>query len=84
MRRSFSVRSDNVAKRERLLWTTSWVAAFTASGLLYFTHYYLDLLARGGTEDPRVKLIEEMTAAYGSAVCFLPAVWASRRAYAGR
>jgi two-component system LytT family sensor kinase len=61
-----------------------WVAAFTAVGLLQFSHYYLNVLAGGGSEPAAIKLVEEMTAAYGAAVCFLPAVWLARRARAAR
>jgi signal transduction histidine kinase len=64
--------------RVALLWT----AGFTVIGLLEFTYHYLDVLTRGRTEFPGIKFIEEMTAAYGAAVLFVPAIALVRRARA--
>jgi signal transduction histidine kinase len=69
----------NASRRERLRWAALWSAAFTVLGLLEFTHYYLDVLVRGGAQTFRIKFIEEMTASYGAAVCFLPAIWVNRQ-----
>ena len=60
-----------------------WVAAFTVMGLLEFTYHYLDVLTRGRVELFSIPLIEEMTAAYGAAVLFPPAIALVRRARAG-
>lgn len=57
-----------------------WVAAFTVMGLLEFSYHYLDVLTRGRVERLSIPLIEEMTAAYGAAVLFLPAILLARRA----
>ena len=43
---------------------------FTAQGLLFFTHKYLDELAHGGRGNFRAHLIEEMAAAYAAALLF--------------
>jgi two-component system, LytTR family, sensor kinase len=59
-----------------------WVAGFTVIGLLEFSYHYLDVLTRGRAEFPGIKLIEEMTAAYGAAVLFVPAIVLARRARA--
>lgn len=59
-----------------------WAAGFTVVGLLEFSYHYLDLLTRGGSEPTGIKLIEEMTGAYGAAVLLLAAIWAVRRARA--
>jgi two-component system LytT family sensor kinase len=59
-----------------------WAGAFAALGLLTFAHYYLDVLARGRSEPPGVKLIEEMTGSIGAGLCLLPAVWMARRSLA--
>jgi two-component system LytT family sensor kinase len=60
-----------------------WVAAFTIIGLLEFSYHYLDVLTRGRSEPFGIKFIEEMTAAYGAAVLFWPAIVVARRARAG-
>jgi two-component system LytT family sensor kinase len=59
-----------------------WVAAFSVIGLLQFSYHYLDVLARGRFEPFSIKLIEEMTGAYGAGVLLLPAIWVVRRAHA--
>jgi LytS/YehU family sensor histidine kinase len=56
------------------------MAAFTVIGLLEFSYHYLDVLAMGHSQVVWIKLIEEMTAAYGAAVWYVPAIWAVRRA----
>jgi len=43
---------------------------FTAQGLLFFTHKYLDELAHNGKGNFRAHLIEEMAAAYAAALLF--------------
>jgi LytS/YehU family sensor histidine kinase len=60
-----------------------WLAAFTVMGLLEFTYHYLDVLTRGRVVLFSIPLIEEMTAAYGAAVLFLPVIALVRRARAG-
>lgn len=57
-----------------------WAAAFTVMGLLEFSYHYLDVLTRGHVERFTIPLIEEMTAAYGAAMLFLPAILLARRA----
>ncbi len=56
------------------------IAAFTVIGLLEFGYHYLDVLAMGHSQDVWVKFVEEMTAAYGAAVCYLLTIPAVRRA----
>jgi two-component system, LytTR family, sensor kinase len=59
-----------------------WTAVFTLVGLLEFWYRYFDVLANGRTEPVAIKLIEEMTGAYGAGV-FLPfVIWIVRRARA--
>lgn len=58
------------------------MAAFTVIGLLEFSYHYLDVLAMGHTQVVWIKFIEEMTAAYGAAVWYVPAIWTVRRARA--
>jgi two-component system LytT family sensor kinase len=71
--------------RRAQTWTALLVlAAFTAIGLLQFTHYYLNVLAAGRAESFRITLIEEMTGAYGGAVLFFPIAWLARRAHEAR
>ena len=71
--------------RRAQTWTVLLVlAAFTAIGLLQFTHYYLNVLAAGRAESFRIKLIEEITGAYGGAVLFFPIAWLARRAHEAR
>ncbi len=60
-----------------------WTGAFTLVGLLEFSYHYLDVLTRGNTEPLGIKLIEEMTGAYGAAVLLPFAIWAVRRARTG-
>ncbi|HEY6059012.1 MAG TPA: histidine kinase [Gemmatimonadales bacterium] len=55
------------------------MAAFTVIGLLEFSYHYLGVLASRHVEPPRITLIEEMTAAYGAALLFLPAIALVRR-----
>lgn len=43
---------------------------FTAHGLLFFTHRYLDELTHGGRSNFRKHLIEEMAGAYAAALLF--------------
>jgi LytS/YehU family sensor histidine kinase len=69
-------------KRRRWRVGLLWVAGFTVIGLLEFSYHYLDVLTRGRVEPAEIKLIEEMTAAYGAAVLFLPAIALVRRARA--
>jgi len=71
-------------RRDRIVWGLLWLAAFTAVGLLQFTHYYLNVLATGHSEPFRVKLVEELTAAYGAGACLIPVVWLVRRARRAR
>jgi two-component system LytT family sensor kinase len=68
-------------QRARLRFGVLWFGAFAALGLLMFAHFYLDVLARGGSEPAGVKLVEELTASLGAAVCLLPAVWLARRGW---
>lgn len=58
------------------------MAAFTVIGLLEFSYHYLDVLAMGHSQVVWIKLIEEMTAAYGAAVWYVPTIWVVRRARA--
>lgn len=60
-----------------------WIGAFTLVGLLEFWYHYLDVLARGYSEPFGIKLIEEMTGAYGAAVLLPIAIWVVRRTRAG-
>jgi two-component system LytT family sensor kinase len=69
-------------QRASLRFGVLWFGAFAALGLLMFAHFYLDVLARGGSEPAGVKLVEELTASLGAAVCLLPAVWLARRSRA--
>jgi two-component system LytT family sensor kinase len=68
-------------QRARLRFGVLWFGAFAALGLLMFAHFYLDVLARGGSEPAGVKLVEELTASLGAAVCLLAAVWLARRGW---
>jgi two-component system LytT family sensor kinase len=68
-------------QRARLRFGVLWFGAFAALGLLMFAHFYLDVLARGGSEPAGVKLVEELSASLGAAVCLLPAVWLARRGW---
>jgi two-component system LytT family sensor kinase len=68
--------------RRRLGTAMLWFGAFTALGLLQFTHFYLNVLATGRAEPFQIKLAEEMTAAYGGGTALLGAVWLVRRARA--
>jgi two-component system, LytTR family, sensor kinase len=54
-------------------------ALFTAIGLLFFSYYYLDDLARGMTGTALPRFIEEMTGAYAAAIVVPIAAWVSRR-----
>ena len=60
-----------------------WTVAFTVIGLLEFSYHYLDVLTRGNSEPLGIKLIEEMTGAYGAAVLLPVAIWTVRRARTG-
>ncbi|HVH11340.1 MAG TPA: histidine kinase [Gemmatimonadales bacterium] len=71
-------------RRGRVGIAALWLAAFTTVGLLQFTHYYLNVLAEGHSEPFRVKLVEELTAAYGAGACFVPVVWLVARARRAR
>ncbi|HET9706997.1 MAG TPA: histidine kinase [Gemmatimonadales bacterium] len=56
------------------------MAVFTVIGLLEFSYHYLDVLATGHSQVVWVKFVEEMTAAYGAAVWYVPTIWVVRRA----
>lgn len=56
-----------------------WAGSFTALGLLMFAHFYLDVLARGGTGGAATKLIEELTAGIGAGVTLLVPLAVNRR-----
>lgn len=58
------------------------MVAFTVIGLLEFSYHYLDVLAMGHSQVVWIKLIEEMTAAYGAAVWYVLTIWVVRRARA--
>lgn len=58
------------------------MAAFTVIGLLEFGYHYLDVLAMGHSQVVWIKLVEEMTAAYAAAACYLLAIAVVRRARA--
>jgi two-component system, LytTR family, sensor kinase len=51
----------------------------TAFGLLEFAYRYLDILTREQHESPLIKLIEEMTGAYGAFACVPAVIWVTRR-----
>jgi two-component system LytT family sensor kinase len=70
--------------RGRLVTAALWFGGFTVLGLLQFTHFYLSVLAAGNSEPFQIKLVEEMTAAYGGGVGLLAASWVVRRAQASR
>jgi two-component system, LytTR family, sensor kinase len=75
-----AVRSSRFADvtNTRLKFGIFWVGAFAALGLLTFAHYYLDVLVRGRTESPGIKLIEELTGSLGAGVFLLPVAWLTR------
>lgn len=54
-------------------------AIWTALGLLYFAYQYLDVFARGRTEPFHEKLIEELTAAWGTLPIAAVIFWATPR-----
>ena len=56
------------------------MAAFTVIGLLEFGYHYLDVLAMGHSQVVWIKFVEEMTAAYAAAVCYLLVIPVVRRA----
>jgi len=51
----------------------------TAFALLEFSYRYLDLIARGKYESPLIKLIEELTGAYGAFAWVPVVIWMTRR-----
>src|SRR5439155_22018772 len=55
--------------RRKVVWLLVF-SYFTAQGLLFFTHKYLDELAHGGKGNLLAHLIEEMSAAYAAALIF--------------
>lgn len=62
----------------------AWAGFATAIGLVQFGYRYLDVLARGRTEPFAVKLIEELSAAYGVALLVPLVAWWTRRVHDGR
>lgn len=51
------------------LWALA-AAVWTAIGLLQFSYFYLDVFVRGRTESFHIKLIEELTGAWGTGILF--------------
>jgi two-component system, LytTR family, sensor kinase len=64
--------------------TLLFVALFTAIGLLFFSYYVLDDLARHQTGTALPRFIEEMTGAYTALIILPIAIWSARWVPFGR